>query len=47
MPEHTEPSFKGRMIAQRQFGHHTLEVVYRKLNRHVVIITAYWLDEGE
>ncbi len=47
VPEQTEPSFKGRMIAQRRFGPRTLEVVYRKLNRHVVIITAYWLDEGD
>ncbi len=45
-PEQTEPSFKLRTVVQRHFGSRTLEVVYRKLNSHVVIITAYWLDEG-
>jgi hypothetical protein len=40
------PSFKGRVVAQRLIGNKRLEVVYKKLNNHAVIITAYWLEAG-
>jgi translation initiation factor IF-3 len=39
-------SFKGRLIAQRNFGTKTLEVIYKKLNGVIVIITAYYLKEA-
>ena len=44
-PNKEVPGFKGRLIAQKNFGNKTLEVVYKKLNGEVVIITAYWLKE--
>ena len=40
------PSFRGRTTAQKRVGNKTLEVVYKKLNDHTVVITAYWLEEG-
>ena len=45
-PDRVVPSFRGRVLAQKTFGTSTLEVAYRTLNDHVVIITAYWLEEG-
>ena len=38
-------SFKSRFIAQKVFGTKTLEVIYKKVNGEIVIITAYWLKE--
>jgi len=40
------PTFRGRTMAQKRVGNKTLEVVYKTLNDHTVIITAYWLEEG-
>ena len=45
-PGQLMPSFRGRTVAQKLIGRKMLEVVYRKLNDHIVIITAYWLETG-
>ena len=44
-PDRIALSFKGRSCAQKKFGSRALEVIYRKLNGEIVIITAYWLKE--
>jgi hypothetical protein len=46
-PDKEEPSFKGRFLAQKEFGNQILEVAYKRLNGDTVIITAYWLKKGE
>ena len=45
-PDRRLPSFKGRTVARKARGRRTLEVVYRVVNDHVVIITAYWVEGG-
>ena len=44
-PERVIPSFRGRALAQRRFGHRTLEVVFRTEGHVTAVITAYWLEE--
>lgn len=39
------PSFKGRMLAQKLFNDKVLEVVYKKEQNILIILTAYWLEE--
>ena len=43
-PDRVAASFKDRHVAQKTIGRRTFEVVYKKLNAHVVLITAYWLE---
>jgi len=40
-PDKSLPSFKGRFVAQKNFSGNILEVVYKKENNHIVILTAY------
>ena len=45
-PNRVTNSFGSRLVAQRDVGGRTLEVVYKRLNHTVVVITVYWLEEG-
>ena len=44
--EHRVSSFEGRVVARKRLGRRTLEVVYKRLNDHALVITAYWREEG-
>ena len=44
-PDDKITGFKSRWVARKKFGTKTLEVIYKKLNGTVVIITAYRLQE--
>lgn len=44
-PDKVIPSFKGRLLAQKEFSGNALEVVYRQQGEATVILTAYWLEE--
>ena len=45
-PDKILPSFRGRSLVQKDFSGKKLEVVYKKQNDTVIIITAYRLTEG-
>lgn len=42
-PNEEQVTYKGRSLAQKNFGGKTLEVVYKRIQEKIVIITAYWL----
>ena len=44
-PDKTMPAFKGRSIAQKDFRGQTLEVVFKRTDKGILIITAYWLKD--
>lgn len=44
-PDNKLSSFRKREIAQKNFKDKTLEVVFKKENDKIIIITAYWLKE--
>jgi hypothetical protein len=39
------PSFKGRLVARKNFSDKVLEVAYCQGGQNIIIITAYWLEE--
>ena len=39
------PGFGERSIAQKKFRNKILEVVFKRLNGGIIVITAYWLKE--
>lgn len=45
-PDKVTSSFRGRLIAQKNFSGQTLEVIFKKQGNNVIIITAYWLKEA-
>jgi len=44
-PDKVEESFKGRLTARKKFNKKALEVIYKKLEEEIVIITCYWAKE--
>ena len=44
-PDRTQPGFGGRQLAQKRFYGKLLEVVYKKEEDRIILITAYWLRE--
>ncbi len=44
-PDNIITGFVERSIAQKKFNNKILEVVFRKLNGGIIVITAYWLKE--
>ena len=44
-PDNVIPSFKGRLLARKEFLGNILEVAYRWEKESYIILTAYWLEE--
>jgi len=44
-PDKVFAGFKQRMLARRDFSGNILEVIYRRQEDNIIIITAYWMDE--
>jgi hypothetical protein len=42
-PDKTHLSFSKRIVARKSFNGKTLEIVYKKENATLIILTAYWL----
>lgn len=45
-PNNISESFKERTIARRKFSKGTLEVIYKRLEDKIIIITCYWIKGG-
>ncbi|MFC1646606.1 DUF4258 domain-containing protein [Candidatus Omnitrophota bacterium] len=45
-PNNMMPSFGERSITQKKFNNKILEVVFKKLDGGIIVITAYWLKEA-
>ena len=45
-PDRSEKSYAERHLAHRRFRDKILTVVYRREEMRIVLITAYWHEEG-
>lgn len=41
-PDFVEPSYGGRMVAEKNFGKLNLRVIYIEENADVIVVTAHW-----
>ncbi len=44
-PDLTHPARRGRLRAQKRFGHRVLHVFYKELPKVIVFVTAYWIKK--
>jgi hypothetical protein len=45
LPDTLRHSFGGRCVARKRWKKRRIEVVYKKMQGRMVIITAYWVEE--